>query len=359
MAEMGNEMSDSARDLSSREALLKIIQGEGLSRGETEELFGSLMDGELTDVTKAALLAALAVKGESVDEVAGAVEAMRSRVVSIPTDRHNVVDTCGTGGDSSGTFNISTAAAFVAAAAGVPIAKHGNRSVSSRSGSADVLEALGVELEMKPHDAASALEQIGIAFLYAPRLHPAMREVMQIRRDLGVRTIFNILGPLTNPAGARRQVVGVFEDRLVGLVADVLVKIGCDHALVVRGSDGLDELTTTGETMVSEVRDGSIDSYVVLPESFGLQRVDSSVLKGGDPSTNADLMIAVLGGESSPLSDITVLNAGAAIYVGGLTTSLEEGVEQARRTIGSGSGLAKLEELRDFSAGADGDSQGA
>ncbi len=346
-------MIETAQALSAKEALAAIIQREDLSRSQTEELFGSLMDGELSDITKAALLAGLAAKGETVDEVAGAAQAMRRRVIGIPTDIRNVVDTCGTGGDGSGSFNISTAAALIAASAGVPVAKHGNRSISSRSGSADVLEALGVELALDPARAAIALEEIGIAFLFAPNHHPAMREAASVRQELGIRTIFNILGPLTNPAGARRQVLGVFEDRLVELVAQVLVTLGCDHALVVRGRDGLDELTTTGETLIAEVRDGAIEMHGVTPEDFGLKRVDSSELLGGDPTQNATLMRGVLEGHDSPLSQVTALNAGAAIYVGGLSSSLAEGVDQARQTLSSGAGAAKLEELRQFSESAD------
>ena len=316
-----------------------------------ESLFGGLMDGEVSDPLMAAILVGLAMKGESVDEVAGAAAAMRRRVVGIEAPPADIVDTCGTGGDGRGTFNISTAAALTAAAAGVPVAKHGNRSVSSRSGSADVLAALGVAIDLPPERSAAALQQIGIAFLFAPRHHPAMREVMPVRKMLGIRTLFNILGPLTNPAGARRQVLGVYEQRLVELMAEVLARLGSEHALVVHGADGLDELSTTGPTRVAEVRQGDIESYELEPQRLGLERVPLEALAGGDPEKNARSMIAVLAGEPGPLADITALNAGAAIYVGGLCESLAAGVERARQTLLAGSPRDKLEELKVFSEG--------
>jgi anthranilate phosphoribosyltransferase len=263
-----------------------------------------------------------------------------------------VVDTCGTGGDGRGTFNISTAAALVAAAAGLPVAKHGNRSVSSRSGSADVLAALGVPIEVTPEAAARALDTIGIAFLFAPLLHPAMREVMPVRRELGMRTIFNVLGPLTNPAGARRQLMGVYSSDLVPVIAQVLADLGSEHALVVHGSDGLDEITTTGPTRVSEVIGGEVRSYTLTPERFGLTRVSLSDLAGGGPEENAAAMRRLLSGEPGPLADITALNAGAVLYVGAAAANLEEGVERARATLASGAGAGKLEELRSFPIGA-------
>ncbi len=335
--------------LDPQQALARLVSGSGLSSSEMEHLFGRLMDGELDDSFKAALLVALAMKGESAEEVAGAAAAMRRRVVRVPTERDNVVDTCGTGGDGKGTFNISTAAALTAAAAGVPVAKHGNRAVSSRSGSADVLAALGVTIDLSPERSALSLQQVGIAFLFAPKHHPAMREVMPVRNSLGIRTIFNVLGPLTNPAGARRQVVGVYSERLVDLVADVLARLGSEHALVVHGADGLDELTTTGPTRVAEVRDGRVESYDVTPETFGLERVPLAALAGGEPQKNAERMMAVLAGDPGPLADITAFNAGAAIHVAGLAESLAEGVERAQQTLSSGEACHKLEELRAFS----------
>ncbi|MGD2115470.1 MAG: anthranilate phosphoribosyltransferase, partial [Acidobacteriota bacterium] len=327
-----------------RRALDRLLDRRDLTREEMETLFGRLMDGELEDPVKAALLVALRMKGESPAEIAGAAAAMRSRVLPIRHGRTRVVDTCGTGGDRRGTFNISTAAAFVAAAGGAPVAKHGNRSVSSRSGSADVLAALGVDIAVSPRTAGRALDEIGIAFLFAPRLHPAMREVMPVRKSLGVRTVFNVLGPLTNPAGARRQVLGVYSEALVDPIAHVLAQLGSEHALVVHGSDGLDEITTTGATRVGEVQGGAVTTYDVDPERFGVRPVALEALAGGDPEDNARDMERVLSGEGAggeggrigPLADITILNAGAALYVGGVAGTLEEGVGRAREALGSG-----------------------
>lgn len=331
-----------------KEALWRLAAGESLSREETEELFGALMDGQVSDPIKAALLVALRMKGEAVAEIAGAATAMRRRAVAIPHEVQGVVDTCGTGGDGRGTFNISTAAALVAAAAGVHVAKHGNRSVSSKSGSADVLAALGVKIDMDPETAGRALERVGITFLFAPLLHPAMREVMPVRRELGMRTIFNVLGPLTNPAGARRQLMGVYAEALVEPIGNVLRDLGAEHALVVHGSDGMDEITTTGPTTVSEVRGGEVHGFTLEPERFGIPRARLEDLAGGGPDENAALMHRVLGGEPGPLADVTALNAGAAIYVSGLAPSLEEGYGRAREVLASGAGARKLAELKGF-----------
>jgi anthranilate phosphoribosyltransferase len=332
-----------------KEILWRLVAGESLSREETEELFGALMDGLVSEPIKAALLVALRMKGEAVAEISGAASAMRSRVIPIPHTSTDLVDTCGTGGDGRGTFNISTAAALVASAAGVSVAKHGNRSVSSKSGSADVLAALGVKIEIDPATAGRALDEVGITFLFAPLLHPAMREVMPVRRELGMRTIFNVLGPLTNPAGARRQVMGVYSKSLVEPIGLVLRDLGAEHALVVHG-DGLDEITTTGTTTVSEVRDGEVRTYTLEPERFGLRRVAVEDLAGGQPDENAALLRRVFGGETGPLADVTALNAGAAIYVAGLAPSLEEGYEAARTALASGAAARKLDALVGFLA---------
>lgn len=332
------------------DALRRILAREDLTRDETESLFGQLMDGELSEPMKAALLVGLAMKGEAVSEIAGAASAMRGRVVRIPHDLDDLVDTCGTGGDGKGTFNISTAAALVAAAAGARVAKHGNRSVSSKSGSADVLAELGVSIETVPEDAAKALGEVGIAFLFAPRLHPAMKEVMPVRRELGVRTLFNVLGPLTNPAGARRQVMGVYSAHLVEPIAHVQNELGAVHALVVHGSDGLDELTTTGPSHVAEVKDGQVTTYDFDPESVGIARATAADLAGGTPSENAAMLERLFDGAEGPIFDITALNAGAGIYVAGLVESLGEGVEKAREVIQNGDAKRKLEGLRGFSA---------
>jgi len=329
-------------------ALKRLMAGDHLTREETQSLFGQLMDGEVSDPLKAALLVALAMRREAAEEIAGAAAAMRARAVAIPHHRADVVDTCGTGGDGRGSFNISTAAALVAAAAGAPVAKHGNRSVSSRSGSADVLAELGVKIDMWPKQAGAALDQLGIAFLFAPLLHPAMREVMPVRRELGVRTIFNLLGPLTNPAGARRQLMGVYAEELVEVIARVQAELGSEHALVVHGSDGLDEITTTGPTLVSEVRNGRIETYRLEPEALGLRRARLEDLLGGEPRHNAEQMRGVLSGEDGPLADVTALNAAAALYVAGLAADLAQGLELARGALASGAAARKLEELRAF-----------
>lgn len=334
-----------------RDALNRLLEGQDLTREEVHDLFGRLMDGLLPDAVKSALLVALRMKGESPLEIAGAASAMRERAVRIPHRVEGVVDTCGTGGDQRGSFNISTAAALVAAAGGVPVAKHGNRSVSSRSGSADVLAALGVDIEVPPAVAARALEEVGIAFLFAPLLHPAMREVMPVRKTLGVRTVFNVLGPLTNPAGARRQVMGVYAEGLVEPIARVLAELGSEHALVVHGLDGLDEVTTTAATRVGEVRGGAVGVYEVTPERFGLRRAELGELAGGGPEENARAMERVLSGEGGALAEVTALNAGAALYVGGVVESWEAGVERAQEVLASGAAIETLGRLRGFGRG--------
>jgi anthranilate phosphoribosyltransferase len=331
-----------------RDALARLMAGQDLTRGETEALFGRLMDGQVSDVLKSAILVALRMKGEAPAEIAGAASAMRRRATPIPHRRQGLVDTCGTGGDGKGTFNISTAAALVAAGAGACVAKHGNRSVSSRSGSADVLAALGVDVEMNPERAGRALEEIGIAFLFAPRVHPTMREVMPVRRELGTRTLFNVLGPLINPAGARRQVLGVYAAALVPVIAQVLSELGSEHALVVHGSDGLDEVTTTGPTTVGEVRDGQVRIFTLEPGDLGVARSTLADLAGGGPEDNARAMERLLAGEPGPLAEITAVNAGAALYVAGEAEDLRDGVAVARASMISGAAARKLEELRRF-----------
>jgi anthranilate phosphoribosyltransferase len=337
--------------LEARAALVRLTAGESLTREETEELFGQLMDGQVTETMKAALLIALRMKGEAVAEISGAAAAMRRRAIAIPHRTAELVDTCGTGGDGQGTFNISTAAALVAAAAGAPVAKHGNRSVSSRSGSADVLSALGVKIEIDPATAGRTLDAVGIAFLFAPLLHPAMREMMPVRRELGLRTIFNVLGPLTNPAGARRQVMGVYAESLVEPIGCVLRDLGAEHALVVHGC-GMDEITTTGVTRVAEVRGGEVRLLELTPERFGLRRARLEELTGGSADENAAAVRRVFAGETAgemgALADVTALNAGAALYVGGVVPTLEQGVERAREALRSGAAERKLEELRSF-----------
>ena len=275
---------------------------------------------------------------------------MRRRVTRIPHHRQGVIDTCGTGGDGRGTFNISTAAALVAAAAGAAVAKHGNRSVSSRSGSADVLAALGVRIEADAETAGRALDEVGIAFLFSPILHPAMREVMPVRRELGLRTVFNVLGPLTNPAGARRQLMGVYAASLVEPIAHVLRDLGAEHALVVHGDDGLDEITTTGPTHYCEVRAGEVRSGILDPEQLGIARARLSDLEGGGPEDNAERMRRIFAHPAGALADVTALNAGAALYVGGFAGSIADGLALARAALASGAAAAKLAQLRNFLA---------
>ncbi|MEM9406997.1 MAG: anthranilate phosphoribosyltransferase [Acidobacteriota bacterium] len=328
------------------------LAGESVTRETTERLFGELMDGSLSEVQKTALMVALATKGEAAEEIAGAASAMRARSTKILHRLERVVDTCGTGGSGQATFNVSTASAIVAAAAGVPVAKHGNRAVSSRSGSADVLGELGVSLELTPEQAADCLAEVGLAFLFAPNLHPAMREVMPIRRELGVRTVFNVLGPLTNPAGARRQVLGVFDGALVPVLGRVLAQLGCDHALVVHGADGLDEITTTGATTVAEVRGEKVDLYEIAPGDFGFEEQASVAFAGGEPAQNAARFEALLAGQDEDLAPIVAANAGAAIYVGGAAPTLADGVRLAHEKLNSGEAAPVLDRLRSFGAGS-------
>ena len=344
-------------DLDLSTLLRTAIAGEDLPATTVEELFGRLMDGELSEVWKSAFLVALASKGESAGEIAGAARAMRARAARVPHTSSGVIDTCGTGGDGRGTFNISTAAALVAAAGGARVAKHGNRAVSSRSGSADVLDALGVQLSGDTEALGRCLDEVGIAFLFAPMLHPAMAQVMPVRRELAVRTLFNVLGPLTNPAGAKRQLIGVFAAELVEPIAQVLLELGSEHAMVVHG-DGLDEITTTGTTGVAEVRDGEVRTFEVHPRDFGIAAAAPDDLVGGAPERNVELMRGVLDGGGGALADITCLNAGAALFVAGRADSLAAGVAAAFEVQRSGAAARKLDELVGWAGwddGGDGD----
>jgi anthranilate phosphoribosyltransferase len=303
------------------------------------------MDGHATDVQKTALLIALRMKGETADEITGAATAMRERVTPLTVDREQIIDTCGTGGDGRGTFNVSTIAALVAAGAGASVAKHGNRAVSSSCGSADVLAELGVNIDLDAARMSDVLRRTGISFLFAPKLHPAMGAVAAIRRELGVRTIFNVLGPLTNPAFARRQVLGVYSLHLVDIVARVLLALGADHAIVVHSHDGLDEISISAATCVSEVRDGELRSYELTPEEIGVERHNIDAIAGGDPRENARIAREVLGGSNGARSEIVAANAGAALYVSGAASTIREGVTMARQSMANGSAMAKLQEL--------------
>ncbi|MCM2317233.1 MAG: anthranilate phosphoribosyltransferase [Thermoanaerobaculia bacterium] len=327
------------------DAIRRLVEGGDLTREESRELFGMLMDGQASDAQKAALLIALRMKSETVDEITGAAIAMRERVTPLDVDPEGLVDTCGTGGDGRGSFNVSTVSAIVAAGAGARVAKHGNRAVSSSCGSADVLAALGVEIELTAKQMVEVLESAGISFLFAPKLHPAMAAVSSVRRELGLRTIFNILGPLTNPAFARRQVLGVFSPRLVETMARVLAELGAEHALVVHGDDGMDEISVSGATHSFEIRDGAVEPREITPESLGLKRFDPALLHGGDAATNARIAREVLDGRDGACRAIVLANAGAAIYVSGIESTLRDGVEAARDSIDSGRALEALETL--------------
>ncbi len=328
-----------------QEAIAKVIEGADLSRDEMADAMNQIMSGEATDAQIGAFLIALRVKGECVDEIAGAASVMREKATPIVTKHDVIVDTCGTGGDHSGTFNISTTAAFVAAGTGLCVAKHGNRAATSQSGSADVLSALGVNIEASPETVSRCLDDVGIGFLFAISLHGAMKYAIGPRREIGARTIFNALGPLSNPAGATRQVVGVYSAALTETLAGVLGTLGAERAFVVHGSDGLDEMTLTGPTKVSELRNGSVSTYDVSPGDFGLAQATADALKGGDADYNAEITRSILNGEEGPRRDIVLLNAAAAIVAGGKAGDLNEGVQVAAEVIDSGKALEKLEGL--------------
>ncbi len=326
-------------------SIKRLVEGQHLDRDEMHALFSAVMDGQASDVQKSAMLIALRMKGETVDEITGAAMAMRERVTPLDIDRDRIIDTCGTGGDGRGTFNISTLAAFVAAGAGAPVAKHGNRAVSSACGSADLLAALGVHIDLDAPRMSQVLRRTGISFLFAPKLHPAMGAVVAVRRELGVRTIFNVLGPLTNPAFARRQVLGVYADHLVEVLARVLLALGSEHALVVHSREGLDEISLSAPTHVCEVRDGTVRSYEITPDDLGLPWHPIEAIAGGDATENARIARAILGGEQGAPLDVVLANAGAALYVAGAARTIREGVTLARQSLASGAARAKLEQL--------------
>jgi anthranilate phosphoribosyltransferase len=334
---------------------------ESLSREEAREVMAEVLKGQCTDAQIAALLIALHMKGETVEEIVGFAEAIRAAAVPLElhdssvldasgTERDALVDTCGTGGDTSGTFNISTATAFVVAGAGVRVAKHGNRSVTSKCGSADVMEALGVNIQLPIAQLAACLKKVGIAFFFAPAMHSAMKYVQTARRELRVRTIFNLLGPLTNPARATCQVVGVYSADLVEKLAEALSMLGLRRALVVHGSDGLDEITITGPTRVAEVREGRVRSYEITPEEFGLQRATLEDISGGDAEGNAALIRGVLSGQKSARRNVVILNAAAALVAAGRADHLRDAVPFASAAIDSGAAMEKLMKLIAFSA---------
>ncbi|MGB7788364.1 anthranilate phosphoribosyltransferase [Methanoregula sp.] len=335
-----------------KEGLLRVIGRQDLSPDEAGGIMDTIMEGKASQAQIGAFLTALHMKGETPEEIAAFATVMRKHAVAVnPAIRKTLVDTCGTGGDGAHTFNISTTAAFVAAGAGIPVVKHGNRSVSSTCGSADVLSALGVNLTIGPEAQVRIIEQVGIAFLFAPSHHPAMRHVMAARQELGCRTVFNILGPLTNPAGAGAQVLGVYRPGLTVTMAEVLRLLGVSRAMVVHGS-GLDEITTTGETLVSELSDNHIRNYTISCGTFGIPSAHLSDLAGGDAGTNARIVRDILGGEQGACRDIVLLNAGAAIYIGGGARDLREGIGHAASSIDSGRALARLDALIEATRGA-------
>jgi anthranilate phosphoribosyltransferase len=332
-----------------QEALARLLDGHDLSRAQARSVMNEVMEGEATPAQIGGLLVALRLKGETADEIAGCAEAMRSHVLAVKPKRDDLVDTAGTGGDGMGTINISTAAALVAAAAGAGVAKHGNRAVSSASGSADVLEALGFRLELPPARIERSIDELGFGFLFAPTHHPAMRHAAPVRRELAARTVFNVLGPLTNPAGARAQVVGVYAPPLVRTIAEVLAQLGARRAFVVHGAGGIDELSPVGPNLVCEVVDGDVREREIDPLDLGVPRCDARELRGGSPAENGAAITRVFGGESGGPRSAILLNAAGALAAAGHGRDLAEGLELAREAIDSGAAAARLDELIAFS----------
>ena len=327
-------------------ALQRIITHQEIPYDDMVALMRQIMRGEVSPVLMAAILSGLRTKKETVEEITAAAQVMREYATQVEVGNKNyLVDTCGTGGDSAHTFNISTAAALVAAAAGTNVAKHGGRSVSSKSGSADVLEALGVNLNQTPQQIALSIQEIGVGFMFAPNYHSAMKHAAPVRRELGVKTLFNILGPLTNPAGAKKQVLGVFSVDLVETLAHVLQRLGSQHVLIVHGSDGLDEITITGKTHIGELKNDTIQSYTIQPEDFGFQSAPIQGIQVNDAEHAKTMLLSVLKNKSGAARDVVILNAGAAIYVAGVVDNLAAGITTAQKTIESGAALKKLHEL--------------
>jgi anthranilate phosphoribosyltransferase len=324
--------------------IAKVAAGLPLTRSEAEMAFSQILSGESTPAQTAGFLMGLRVRGESVEELTGAVSAMRSKMLAVPPVA-GAIDVVGTGGDASGSWNVSTLAALIVAACGVPVAKHGNRAASSRSGAADVLQALGVKVGLTPAEVSACLAKAGFAFMIAPAHHPAMRHVAPVRTELGTRTIFNLLGPLSNPAGVRRLLLGVFAPSWLEPIATTLRDLGADRVWVVHGSDGLDEMTTTGPTTIVELKDGAISRFEITPEDAGLVRAEPEALKGGEPGENAAALRAVLGGEKSPYRDIAILNAAGALVVAGRAGGLMDGARRAAEAIDSGAAKALLEKV--------------
>ncbi len=332
-----------------KDMIAKLADRIDLSEKEAEATMLEIMQGQATESQIAAYLMGLRSKGETIEEIAGSVRAMRSMATRIPISDPQVVDTCGTGGDKSGTFNISTAAAFVVAGAGITVAKHGNRSVSSRSGSADVLSALGVNIELSPQTVGDCINEVGIGFLFAPLYHGAMKHCAKPRAELGIRTLMNIMGPLSNPAGATIQVLGVYDEALTDRLAQVLVRLGTQRCFVLHGADGLDEISLTSQTTISEGNKGRVQRYSISPEDFGLEPVSSKELLGGGPNDNAQIILDILRGRQGPKRDIVLMNAAPAFVACQKASSLKEGYEEAAQVVSSGAAYEKLEKLIAFS----------
>jgi anthranilate phosphoribosyltransferase len=326
-----------------REHIQKLVAGKHLTREEAAAAVDAMLEGGAPPTQMAAFLVALRMKGETPDEIAGAAQALRSRAARVEVPLERLIDTCGTGGDGSQTFNISTAAAFVAAAGGARVAKHGNRAMSSKCGSADVLAALGANVELSPQAVSGCIDECGIGFLFAPKHHGATRHVAPVRKELGMRTLFNLLGPLSNPAGARRQLLGVYAPELVPVLARTLAELGCDRAFVVHGAGGLDEISTSGPTAVCEVRGSTVREFSVTPDELGLPRAELSALRGGDATENAEMLRGVLRGEPGARRTAVVINAGAALAAAGVVEEIRDGVRLAERAIDSGAALDKLD----------------
>ena len=331
-----------------KEAIQTLVSGRSLTMEEAASVMEEIMENKVTPAQFGAFVTVLRVKGETAGEITGFARTMRAKAIRVMTT-HPVVDVVGTGGDKSNTFNISTTAAFVAAGAGLKVAKHGNRAASSQCGSADVLEALGVRIDLNAKQVERCLEKVGICFMFAPTFHPAMRCAAAPRREIGIPTVFNILGPLTNPAGAKAQVLGVANGSLVEKLALVLQSLGCCHALVVHGEDGLDEITITGKTQICELKDGCTRSYSIGPEDFGFEKASMTEVKGGTPDENAEMLRRILNGERGAKRDVVVMNTAAALVAGNRASDFREGAHIAEKVIDNGQAQAKLEELINFS----------
>ena len=334
-----------------KEAITKVVEGLDLTMPETEAIMGEIMSGEATPAQIGSFLTALRIKGETADEIAGCARIMRENAIRVIPKRPDVVDTCGTGGDSSGTFNISTTVAFVAAGAGLGVAKHGNRAVSSSCGSADLMEAMGVKIDLNAEQVAQCIDEVGIGFLFAPAFHPAMKFATPVRREIGLRTIFNILGPLANPARAKRQLMGVYQHGLTETLAEVLRILGSERAFVVHGADGLDELSNTGTNRISELKDGKVTTYDLSPGELGISKARISDLSGGTVAENVLITLAILNGEKGSRRDVVLLNSAVVLVTGGKADDLAGGLALAAQSIDNGKAVRKLEELVEMSQG--------